>query len=145
HQRLVVVGTEVHGLLIDVGEHLARQLGHTDLGVTHGRRRVAVHATEVALSIHQEVAHGEVLGHAHHGVVHRRVAVGVVLTNNVTHDAGGLLVRAVVDVPQVLHGIQNPAVHRFEAVAHVGQGAPDDDGHRVVEIRRAHLIFDINR
>ncbi len=30
----------------------------------------------------------------------------------------------------------------LEPVAHVGQGAPDDDGHRVVEIRLSHLVFD---
>jgi hypothetical protein len=33
-------------------------------------------------------------------------------------------------------------VDRLEAVAHVGQGAPDDHGHRVVHVRRAHLVFD---
>ena len=30
----------------------------------------------------------------------------------------------------------------LEAVAHVGQGARDDDAHRVVEVRDAHLVLD---
>ena len=32
----------------------------------------------------------------------------------------------------------------LQAVAHVGQGAPDDDAHRVVEIRLPHLVFEID-
>ena len=32
----------------------------------------------------------------------------------------------------------------LEAVAGVGEGAPDDDRHRVVEIGAAHLLFDID-
>ena len=32
----------------------------------------------------------------------------------------------------------------LEAVADVGQRAADDDRHRVVEIRPAHLVFDID-
>ena len=33
----------------------------------------------------------------------------------------------------------------LEAVAHVGQGAPDDYAHGVIEIRFFHLRFDIHR
>ena len=33
---------------------------------------------------------------------------------------------------------------RFEAVAHVGQGAGDDDAHGVVEIRGVHLGGDFD-
>jgi hypothetical protein len=35
-------------------------------------------------------------------------------------------------------------MHRLQAVAHIGQGAGDDDGHRIVEEGRAHLIFDVD-
>jgi hypothetical protein len=33
---------------------------------------------------------------------------------------------------------------RLESVASVGKGAPDNDGHRVVKIRPAHLIFNVD-
>ena len=36
------------------------------------------------------------------------------------------------------------AVDRLEAVADVGERASDDHGHRVVEIRPAHLVFDVD-
>jgi hypothetical protein len=42
-----------------------------------------------------------------------------------------------------MHRPENPAVDRLEAVPNVRQRPADDDGHRVVEIRPAHLVFDI--
>ena len=133
-QRVVVVGDHVDGLLVQVVQQFVGELAQADLGVTHGRRRVAVHRTEVALAVHQQVAQGEVLGHAHDGVVDGRVAVGVVLTDDVTDHTGRLLVGLVVVVAHVVHGVEAAPVHRLEAVAHVRQGAADDDRHGVVHV-----------
>jgi hypothetical protein len=36
-------------------------------------------------------------------------------------------------------------MHGLETVAGIGQRAPDDDAHRVVEIGAAHLLFNIDR
>ena len=47
-------------------------------------------------------------------------------------------------VPLLVHAVEDAAVHGLEAVADVGQRAPDDDAHRVVEIRLAHLVFDVD-
>jgi hypothetical protein len=33
---------------------------------------------------------------------------------------------------------------RFQAIAHVGQRARDDDGHGVIEIARLHFIDDVD-
>jgi hypothetical protein len=121
-----------------------RDARHAHLGVAHRRRRVAVHRAEVALPVDQHVAHRERLRHAHDGVVDRGVAVGVVLTDDVADDAGGLLVGLVPVVAELVHREQHAAVHRLEAVAHVRQRAPDDDAHGVVEIRLAHLVFEID-
>ena len=91
--RAVVVGRPVDGVLVDVvAEQLLGQPGEADLGVPHGRRRVAVDRAEVALAVDQGVAHGEVLRHADRGVVDRLVAVRVVLTHDVADDARRLLV-----------------------------------------------------
>ncbi len=39
----VVVGDEVHRLLVHVGHHGSAQMSHARFGVTHGRRRIAFH------------------------------------------------------------------------------------------------------
>ena len=91
-QGAVVVGDEVDRFLVQVLEEFVGQTGQAHLGVTHGRRGVAVDGAEVALAVHQGVAQGEVLGHAHHGVVDRGVAVGVILADDVADDAGALAV-----------------------------------------------------
>ncbi|OQB99600.1 MAG: hypothetical protein BWX79_03091 [Alphaproteobacteria bacterium ADurb.Bin100] len=137
----VVVGPEIDRFLVDVGQHLVRDLGQADFGVTHGGGVVAVHRAEVALAIHQHVAHGEVLRHANDGVVDRLVAVRVVFTNHVADDAGRLLVRPVPVVVQLMHREQHAPVHRLEPVARVGQGTAHDHAHGVVEIAPAHLLF----
>ena len=36
-------------------------------------------------------------------------------------------------------------MHGLEAVADVGQRAADDDRHRIIEIRTAHLFFNVDR
>ena len=35
-------------------------------------------------------------------------------------------------------------MHGLQAVAHVGQRAPDDDAHGIVEIGLPHLVFEID-
>jgi len=63
----------------------------------------------------------------------------------VADDLGGLGVLLVELEAHLLHAVEDAAVDGLEAVADVGQGAADDDGHRVVEIRPAHLVFNIDR
>ena len=108
---LVVVGGEVDGLFFDVRQHLVGDLRHAHFGVTHGGRSIAVHGAEIALAIHQHIAHGERLGHAHDGVVHGHVAVGVVFTDDVADHSGRLLVGLVVVVAQLFHGVEDAAVN----------------------------------
>ena len=43
-----------------------------------------------------------------------------------------------------VHREQHAPVHRLQAVAHVGQRAPDDHAHRVIEVRPAHLLFEVD-
>ena len=141
-EGLVVVRGEVDRLLFEVREHLVSQALHPDLGVPHGRRRVAVDRPEVPLPVDQGIAHGEPLRHAHDRVVHGRVPVRVIFTDDVADDAGGFLVRFVPVVVQLPHGVEHAAVHRLQPVAHVGQGPPDDHAHGVIEIGLLHLFFD---
>ena len=142
---LVVVGGEVDGVGVDVGEHLAGDAGQARLGVTHGGGWVAVDGAEVALAVDQGIAQREGLRQAHHGVVDGGVAVGMVVTHDVADDLGRLGVLLVELEAHLLHAVEDAAMHGLEAVADVGQGAADDDRHRVVEIRPAHLVFNIDR
>ena len=119
-EGIVEIKLEVHRLLVDITQHLFRQPVQTGLGVTHGRGAVAIHASHVTLSVHQGIAHAPVLGQSHHGIVYRRVAVWVVLTQHFSHDSGGFLMGLVGRVTQLRHPEKDAAVHRLESVAHVG-------------------------
>ena len=44
----------------------------------------------------------------------------------------------------VLAFFKDAAVNRFQAIAHIGQGAAHDHAHRVIEIARFHLVDDVN-
>ena len=119
----VVVGREVDGLLVDVAHHLHRERRQPALGVAHGGRAVVARRAEVALAVDQRVAQRPRLGEPHQRVVDRGVAVRVVLAHHVTDDAGALREAAVGPVAAVVHRVEHAAVHRLEAVAHVGQRA----------------------
>ena len=117
--RAVVVVDEVDGVLVDVGEQLAGDRREARLGVAHRRRGVAVDRAEVALPVDQRVAHREVLGQPDQRVVQRDVAVRVVLAHHLADDRGALAVGARRAEPHLVHRVQDPAMDRLEAVAHV--------------------------
>ena len=138
---LVEVQAEVHGVLLDVGEQVHGHLAHAGLGVSVGSRGVAVHTTEVTLAIHQRIAHGEVLRQADHGVVNRRVAVGMVGAQHGTHGVRALAVGVAGVIAALVHGIQDTAVHRLQAVAHIRQSTGYDNGHGIVQKGPFDLVF----
>ena len=144
-QRVVVIWNERYGFLVEVGEQRGGEAVHAHFGVAHGRGRVAVDRPEVALAVDQEVAHREVLRHAHQGIVDGQVAMRVVLAHDIADDPGGFHVRAAVGVVQLVHGEQHPAMHRFQAVANVRQRTPDDDAHGVVQVGLPQFVFDVYR
>ena len=87
-------------------------LGHPGLGVpgaAAGRHRGA----EVALPVDERIAQRPRLDEPDEGVIDRLVAVRVVLTHDVTDDAGALVVPAVRPVAAVEHGVDDPAVDRL--------------------------------
>src|SRR5208282_200709 len=142
---LVEVGDEIYGFFLDVGEHFFRDARQARFRVPHGRGRVAVHRAEVALAVHQRVAHVERLGHAHQRVVDGRVAVRMEFSEDFADDLGAFAVGLAGGEAQLVHAVEDAAMDGLQAVAHVGQGAPDDHAHGVVEVRFAHLDFDVYR
>ena len=136
---LIEVGIPVHGVLFDIPEHLVGNPAQTRLRITVGCRGIAIHAAEVAVAVHQHIAHGEILGQAHQGVIHGRVAVGVIPAQHVAHAGGGLLEGAVRGQIVLVHGVENAPVHGLQSVPHVGQGPAHDHGHGVFDIGFFHL------
>ena len=119
---LVVVGDEVYGVHVDVGEHLAGETGEAGLGVTHGGGGVAVDGAEVSLAVDHEVTEGEGLGEADHGVVDGGVAVGMVVSHDVADDLGGLGVLLVELEAHLLHAVEDAAMDRLESIPDVRGG-----------------------
>ncbi len=125
------------------GASWRRHPGIAGDAVSHRGCRVVVDRAEVALAVDEHVAQGEVLRHPHQGVVDRRVAVRVVLAHHLADDEGALAVGAGRLQADVVHRVEHPPVHRLEAVADVGQRPADDHAHRVIEVRRAHLLLEL--
>ena len=67
----------------------------------------------------------------------------MVLTDNFADRPGRLLVRAVGVDTALVHRVQNAAVNRLQAVAHVRQGARRDDRHRILDERLLHLTAEL--
>ena len=141
--RLVVVGLEVDRLLLEVGHHLHRDAAHARFRVAHGRGRIAVDRAEVPLAVDERVTQREVLRHAHERRIDDRFAVRVVVARGVARDLGALPRLRPGPEPQVVHRDEDPALARFQPVADVGQRPVDDHAHRVPEVRRLQLLFDV--
>ena len=142
----VVRVAEVDGLLVDLAEQLHRQLRQAALrcsatppaGRSFGR-------TEVPVAVDERVPQREVLRHAGQRVVDRLVAVRVVLAHHFADRVRALAVLTVGAHPLGVHAVEDPALHRLQTVARVGQRARRDDRHRVVQEGAFHLLLDLDR
>ena len=128
---LIVVGDKVDGLFFQVFDQRVGDLGHTDFGVSHCRGGVTINRTEVTLAIHQHIAQRERLGHSHNSLVNRRVTVGVVFTDYVTHHTGRFFVGLVPVVAQLVHGEKCAAMYRLETVPDIWQCPTNNHAHGV--------------
>ena len=84
------------------------------------------------------------LREAHQGVVDGAVAVGVQAAHHLADDAGALDVPTVGPQAHVVHRVEDPALHRLEPVARVGERPRVDDGVGVLEERGTHLVADVD-
>ena len=138
---VVVVGAKIHGVLVQVVQKLLGKLGHTHFGITHGSSGITINGAEVALPVHQGIAHGKFLRHTHQCVVHGRVAMRVIFTDNVTDDTCGFFVRTVVVVGKLVLSKKNTPMNRLKAIARVRDGAPYNDRKGILQIRFAEFCF----
>ena len=140
HDRLglgaVVARAEGDGLLLDLLQHFVGDPREAALGVAHRRGAVAVERAEVAGAVDQRIAQRERLRHAHERFVDRAVAVRVVVAHHVADDLRALAMLGVGGQVLLPHRVEDAALHRLQAVAHIGQRARGDDRERVIEIAR---------
>ncbi len=140
-EPVVEVRDEVDALLVDVGQELHRDLAEPRFGVPVRGRRVSVDRAVVALPVDERVAHRKVLGEADHRVVDRLVAVRVVLAEHVADDGGTLAVPGRRDEALLVRAVEDAPVDGLQPVAHIGDRSPDDHAHRVIQVRRPHLVL----
>src|SRR5699024_11314070 len=102
--------------LIDISQQLHGHLTETGFRVPHRRRAVAVHGTEVPVTVYQRISGGPVLRHVYKGAVNRTVAVGMIFTHGIADDTGAFTVRFIRAVVLFDHGIQNSSLHLLLSV-----------------------------
>ncbi len=112
--RLVKVGAEVRDVLVEVCQKgLLGDLLQTGLGVTHGRRPVALDISEIPVAVDQGDPFFKFLGHHDQGVINRAVTVGVVFTHCIADDTGTLPVGSVRPDAQLVHVIESAPLNRL--------------------------------
>ncbi len=144
-QAVIKIRAKIDRFFVDVFKQFGRYPCQPCFGIAHGRRAVSVNAAEIPLTINQHIAHGEILRHAHHGIIDGCIAVWMVFTQHFTHNTGAFAMRSVVSHARIMHRIKDTAVHRFESITGVRKGAGHDDAHGVIEVRIAHFVVDVDR
>ena len=103
-------------------------------GVAVRRRRIAVGRAEIALAVDQRIAQREILRHAHQRVVSRGVAVRMVFAEHLADDARRLGVLHAGAQPELVHRVEDAALHRLLAVFDVRDRAAAHHAHRIGEV-----------
>ena len=130
----VIGGAEIHRVFVQAIEQRLRHFGEAAFGVTHGGGIIAVHIAEIALAFDQRITQREILSQPHQCFIDRQVAMRMIFADDVAHDAGAFLETGLGIETQQAHGVHEAAMHRLEAVAHIGQGALGDGGEGIGEI-----------
>ena len=110
---LIEVRLEIDRVFLDIRQHVVRQTRHARLGVTVSCRGVAVHGTEVAVTVDQRIVQRERLRHTHHRVVNRCVAVRMIPAEHITDGRCRLAVGLVRGQAVLVHRVQDAAVYRL--------------------------------
>ena len=138
----VVVVDKVDGVGVDVAEELLTDRLELRLGVAGGGvgHIAGVDLAEVALGVDEGVQQRLVAaGEADHGLIDGSVAVRVQL-HRLADDVGGFCA-GLGEKPHLIHGVEQLAVRRLEAVD-LRDGARDDDRHGVGHVVRLQRLAD---
>ena len=113
HHGSVIVRCKFYRLLIEIRQHLSCDLCHSDLGISHGCRRISIYRTKVPLAVYNRVSHGKVLRKTYNGIIHGNISVRVVLTDDISDDSCRLLIRSVPGDTHFIHGVKDAPVNRL--------------------------------
>jgi hypothetical protein len=116
-----LVGNAISPILF--GEHLSGEGGEARFGVMHGGGAAAINRAEVALPVNERIAQRELLRHTHECIIHGHIVVWVILAEHFADDTRAFFVRRVVADAQIVHGVEDAAMHGLETVARIGQRA----------------------
>ena len=75
-------------LFLKIDHHGRSHVSEAGLSITHGSRSIALHGTEVTLTINERLTHRPWLGHVHESWIDRAITVWVIFTHGLTHDTG---------------------------------------------------------
>ena len=142
-ERFVEVGPEFNRIFIEVRQKFFGYFMKPRLRVSHGCGSITIDRTEITLPVNKQVTHREILCHAGHGFVDCRVTMRMIFSKNFPHNAGRFFIRRIGTDAHILHGIQDPAMDRLEAIPGIWQGAGNDHAHCVIEISSAHLSVNV--
>jgi hypothetical protein len=122
----VVIRLEVDGVLVKTVGHGCCGRCHSALGVAHGSGAV-VQRAEIAMTIDQRQPHGPRLSHPDQRVIDGGIAMGMVLTHDLTDYPSAFDMRTVWADAHLIHGVQDPALYRLQPVSGVGKGSGIDN------------------
>ena len=103
--RLIKVRGKINGILADICRHFHGNLTQPGLCITHGRSPVAVHGTEVSMTVHQRISGRPFLGKVDQGSINGTVSVGMIFSHRIPDDTRTFTMRLVRAVIQFDHGI----------------------------------------
>ena len=87
--RLIEIRSEIHNILVEIGEKdLLRDLHEPRFRVSHRGCPVSLDRSEIPVSVHEGLTLFEGLRHDDQGIIDRAVAVRMVLAHGVADDTG---------------------------------------------------------
>ena len=138
----IIIGDEINSVTVNITEQVFSNPGEARFRVAHCGWRVTIDRPEIALPVHQPDTHGKFLRHAHHAFINRAIAVGVIITHDITDNPGGFAVRLGPVITALHHRIENAAMNRLKPVTNIGESAGNDDAHCVIQIGFPHFLGD---
>ena len=140
---IVEVGIKVYRLFVDISYHFGCDFAKSCLGVSVSCRGVAVHATEVTVTVYESTSDGKVLRKSYQSVVNRAVAVRMVFTEHVTDDKRTLTVGLIGGQTEFVHIEEDSSVYGLKTVSYVGNCTRNVYRHSVRDKRSFHFVFGV--
>ncbi len=141
---IIKVGDKIHHAFFNIHQHFTGDFGHSCFGIAVSGSTVPVYVTEVSVSIHQWIPQREGLRQTNHGIIHGTVAMGMIMTQHVADGGCRLSERLIAGQTVLIHGVQDSAVNRLQAVSHIRKSSANDHRHCIINITFPYFFFYFN-